>query len=104
MIIKAFSSIFDRFHCSFNYAFFQRVYGVYVLVLTICKLQDTMFHHQNIRYVFHKVSLMILKMLQQLAYCYVLKCERQESYGELVLWQPKAMHHCLRSELLFHLL
>src|SRR5690349_18533975 len=74
------------------------------LVLTICKLEDTMFHYQNIRYVFHKVSLMILKMLQQLVYSYVLKCERQESYDELVLWQSKAMHHCLRSELLFHLL
>jgi hypothetical protein len=77
---------------------------VYVLNLKKYKLRDTTFHHQNIRYVFHKVSLMILKMLQQLAYSYVLRYKHQESYGVLVPWQPKAMHQSLQSELLFHLL
>jgi hypothetical protein len=51
---------------------------VYALNLRNYKLQDTMSDHQNIQYVFHKVSPMILKMLRQLAYSYILGYKHQK--------------------------
>ena len=39
-------------------------------------------------------------MLQQLACSYALRYKHQESYRELVLWQPKAMRLYRQSELL----
>ena len=103
MIIKAFSSIFDRFHCSFNYAFSN---GVWSICFSSNDLQASGYYVSPSEYMicFPYSLPNDFRMIRQLAYSYVLKCEHQESSGELVLWRPKAMHHCLRSELLFHLL
>ena len=63
----------------------------YALVLIIYILLDTMILHHYKQHVYHKFLLMILEMLQQLAYSYVLIYKLQEFVYGLALQQSIAM-------------